>query len=86
MAAKVTNQDDLDEKLKVGQDIILLCDLPSRSPLIKAGTTGTVESFSRWQSPGNKSYSLRFQTRGDNKPIIILQDVRRDQFRVAAQR
>jgi hypothetical protein len=85
MVANVPTPDDPDEKLRKGQAIELLVDLPPKSKLVKAGTKGTVEASKRGRIL-TKKYQLKFLLGGANSPVVVLEDVLREQFRKASPR
>jgi len=78
--------DDLAIKLKLSQKVVLLEPLPPRLPLVGVGTLGKITGI---QGPGIWSsrppvYTIEFHVPGENSPVVTLKDVKREQFRIAA--
>jgi hypothetical protein len=69
-------------KAKKGAQVELLQNLPeSDFPLVTAGVLGTVQRIAGSLFSKRKKYTLVFDMGGPHKPLVVLRNVLREQFR-----
>ena len=72
---------------KKGQKVELLEDLPSSTvvPLVAAGVFGTISKVAGGLFRKGNKFNIVFDLGGPNNPLVLLRNVRRDQFKVAGK-